>query len=392
MRVVPFVICAAITIGLIVLLNIQIPIGESKTPCLGSFLSPQHGFWQNAEPANANFNADLKLTGLQGKAEVYFDDRLVPHVYADNDHDAYFIQGFLHAKFRLWQMEFQTHAAAGRLSEILGAKAGTSDFLAIDRYFRRMGMVYAAEQSLKAMENNPVSKATADAYTAGVNSYINSLPDSKLPLEYKLLNYKPEQWTNLKSQLFLKYMSYDLAGGENDFEFTNAKNIFSAADFERLYPEIADSLDPVIPKGTLFAPPTVNVQRPASADSLYYNILDSIQAPYTNKPDRDNGSNNWAVAGSRTSSGAPILCNDPHLGLNLPALWYEMQLSTPNLNSYGVTFPGYPNIVIGFNDSCAWGFTNASRDVKDYFEVQFRDTTMQEYLFNGQWIKSTFRK
>ena len=265
MRVIPFVICAVITVGLIVVLNIQIPIGESKTPCLGAFLSPQHGFWQNAEPNNVDFNADLKLVGLQGKAEVYFDDRLVPHVYADNDHDAYFIQGYLHAKFRLWQMEFQTHAAAGRLSEILGAKTGASDFVAIDRFFRRLGMVYAAEQSLKAMESNPVSKSTADAYTAGVNSYINSLPANKLPLEYKLLNYKPEQWTNLKSQLFLKYMSYDLAGGENDFEFTNAKNVFSAADFERLYPEVANALDPVVPKGTACGPATVVVQKPASA-------------------------------------------------------------------------------------------------------------------------------
>ncbi|MDB5192829.1 MAG: penicillin acylase [Segetibacter sp.] len=392
MRIVSFIICAAITVALIIVLNIQIPTGESKTPCLGAFLSPQNGFWQNAEAANTDFNADLKLAGLQGKAEVYFDERLVPHVYADNDHDAYFIQGYLHAKFRLWQMEFQTHAAAGRLSEILGAKSGSSDFLAIDKMFRRLGMVYGAEQSLKAMESNPVSKATADAYTAGVNSYINALPANKYPLEYKLLNYKPEPWNNLKTQLFLKYMSFDLAGGDWDFEMTNAKNIFSAADIEMLYPMVADSLDPIVPKGTAFPQAGVTVSKPSSADSLYYNVLDSIQAPFINRPDRDNGSNNWAVAGTKTKSGAPILCNDPHLGLNLPAIWYEMQISTPNFNAYGVTFPGSPSIIIGFNDSCAWGVTNASRDVKDYFEIEFRDTTMQEYKFNGQWQKSTFRK
>jgi penicillin amidase len=109
------------------------------------------------------------------------------------------------------------------------------------------------------------------------------------------------------------------------------------------------------------------------------------------KPDKDNGSNNWAVAGSRTKSGAPILCNDPHLGLNLPSLWYELQIHTPDMNVYGVSFPGAPAVIIGFNDSCAFGFTNAMRDVRDYFEIQFKDYTRKEYLYNGQWLPTTFR-
>src|SRR4051794_35647083 len=119
MRVVPFILSALVTISLIIVLNSQIPTGESKTPRLGYFLSPQKGFWQNAEPVNTNFNEDIKIKVLQGNAEVYFDNRLVPHVYSDNDHDAFFIQGYLHAKFRLWQMDFQTYAAGGRLSEIM---------------------------------------------------------------------------------------------------------------------------------------------------------------------------------------------------------------------------------------------------------------------------------
>src|SRR5690606_10098805 len=111
---------------------------------------------------------------------------------------------------------------------------------------------------------------------------------------------------------------------------------------------------------------SITVARPQSADSLYYNnTQDSVQAALILKPHENNGSNNWAVAGSKTQSGAPILCNDPHLGLNLPAIWYEMQISTPSYNTYGVSFPGAPSIVIGFNDSCAWAVTNAGRDVKD---------------------------
>jgi penicillin amidase len=111
----------------------------------------------------------------------------------------------------------------------------------------------------------------------------------------------------------------------------------------------------------------------------------------TEKPDPDNGSNNWVVAGSRTASGRPILCNDPHLGLNLPSLWYEIQIVTPEYNTYGVSFPGAPSVVIGFNDSIAWGVTNSSRDVMDFYEIKFRDSSMNEYLYNGEWKKTEWR-
>ena len=133
-----------ITIGLIIILNIPLTIGDTKTPRLGAFLSPQHGFWQNAEPADYDFTQDLSFDYLKGKTEVYFDERLVPHIYAEKENDAYFVQGYLHAKFRLWQMEFQTHAASGRLSEIMGETRGGTNFLKIDKYFRRLGMVYGA--------------------------------------------------------------------------------------------------------------------------------------------------------------------------------------------------------------------------------------------------------
>jgi penicillin amidase len=391
MRIVSFFITAIITVALIFVLNVPLPVGASKTPRFGAFLSPQHGYLQNAEPLNEDFNATLHFPDLAGKVEVYFDDRLVPHVYAEKENDAYFVQGYLHAKFRLWQMEFQTYAAAGRLSEIMGETSGGSNFLNIDRVFRRLGMVYGAEQSLKKLEADPITKNETDAYTAGINAYISTLKPNQIPFEYKLLDYKPEKWSNLKTQLFLKYMSFDLAGGDNDFEMTNAKSIFSAADIEMLYPTTQDSLDPIIPKGTVFQSPSIISIRPAGADSSYFHSNDSLETPVVLKPNKNNGSNNWVVAGRKTRSGSPILCNDPHLGLNLPSLWYEMQISTPAFDTYGVSFPGAPSIIIGFNDSCAWGVTNAGRDVKDYYEITFRDSSMQEYMYNGQWTKATFR-
>lgn len=392
MRLVPLIISSLITIALVVVLNVQLPVGEGKTPKLGYFLSPQKGFWQNAEAVNAKFNGSLHFDGLQGKTEVYFDERLVPHVFADNSADAFFVQGYLHAKFRLWQMEFQTHAAAGRLSEVMGAKSNGTDFLGIDKFFRRLGMVYGAEQSLKAMEADTETKAALDAYTAGVNSYINSLSEDQYPFEYKLLGYKPEPWTNLKCALFLMYMSYDLTGGGNDFEMTNAKTVFTKDQFEKLYPYAYDTMHPIYPKTTVFPKPAFLPKIPASADSLYFNYKDSVDVgEQPEKPNKNNGSNNWAVDSIKTASGRPILCNDMHLGLNLPSLWYEMQISTPEYNVYGVSFSGAPSIIVGFNDSCAWGLTNAGRDVKDFYEVRFKDRSMKEYWYDSTWRLSTFR-
>lgn len=385
MRIVPFLIAAAVTTTLVITLNTRLTIGGKEAPPFGSFFSPQHGFWQNAEPASEKFDGSFNFAQLSGKVNVYLDERLVPHIFTEQENDAYFVQGFLHAKFRLWQMELQTFAAGGRASEILGAQG-----LNHDREFRRLGMVYAAEIALEEAYKDPVIKSMYDAYTAGVNAYIADLTESSLPLEYKLIGYKPEKWTNLKTSLFLKYMCYDLAGRDDDFEMTNAKSYFNAADFAKLFPAIQDSLDPIIPKGTVFAPQKVFPKPPANVDSLYLNNRD-MAVTQASKPDRDNGSNNWAVSGSKTKSGAPILCNDPHLGLNLPSLWYEVQISTPGYNAYGVSFPGAPGVIIGFNDSCAFGFTNGGRDVRDYYEILFKDDSRREYSFNGQWMKTRFR-
>ena len=394
MRLVPFFISAIVTIILIVVLDVQLPSGGKKTPRMGFFLSPSKGFWQNAEPENAIFNADINANGLRGKTEVYLDERLVPHIFADNETDAFFAEGYVHAKFRLWQMEFQTYAAAGRLSEIMGDSSSGTNFLKIDKYFRRIGMVLAAENSLASMESDTLTKAATDAYTAGVNSYINSLSESEYPIEYKILNYKPEPWTNLKTSLLLKYMAYDLTGYEQDFEMTNAKNYFTRKQFDKLFPYGQDSLDPIIPKGVFIKKPAFAVKPPAGADTEYFNFKkDTFDRPDKKYlPDKNNGSNNWAVAGNKTGSGRPILCNDPHLSLNLPSLWFEVQLSTPTYNVYGASLPGAPSVVIGFNDNVAWGVTNAERDVKDYYEVKFKDSSMTKYWYNGSWQPTTFRK
>jgi penicillin G amidase len=219
MRLIPFLSTAIITTGLVTVLNSTLVLPAP----LGKVLNPQSGVWQNAEKSNEDFNANLSFPNLKGEANVYFDERLVPHVFAQNDEDAYFIQGYLHAKFRLFQMDLQTKAAEGRASEIAGAKA-----IQFDREQRRLGMRYAAENSLAEMEKDPKQKALFDAYTNGINAYIEKLSPKNYPLEYKVLNIEPEKWSNIRTALLLKMMAKMLSSGtESDLE---SKRFVSAYD------------------------------------------------------------------------------------------------------------------------------------------------------------------
>jgi len=391
MRFLPFIISALATIGLVVFLDSPVNTGGTSIPPLGRFLSPQQGLWQNAKSESFDGQNIIQIPGLKGSATVYLDERMVPHIFATNDHDACFIQGYLHAKFRLWQMEFQVRAAAGRLCEVLGEKIGGVSLLdRADRNFRRMGMVYAAENALKEIEKDTMVSNALNAYADGVNAYINSLEESQLPIEYKLLNYRPEKWTPLKSALLSKYMAFDLAGKENDFEFMNARAIFSPEDFNQIYPTRHDSIDPIISQVEALKVPAMSLKTPAGLDSFYTNGSDTNHVQPL-EPHPNNGSNNWALSGHRTLTGRPILCSDPHLALNLPSIWFEMQVHTNDYNVYGVSLPGAPFVIIGFNDNCAFGITNSMRDVRDYYEINFRDDTMREYFFNGEWKRTKFR-
>lgn len=370
MRKVAAILALVLTTVIIFLLDR--PLGA--LPALGRLLDPVNGSWANAEATNKSFSANIKLHTKQ-KVTVCFDDRLVPHIYATSDEDLYYVQGYIHAYFRLWQMDMQTRAAAGRVSEVIGEKG-----LKFDRTQRRKGMVYGAQNSLKVMEADPRTLSMLNAYTSGVNDLINSLNYRSLPLEYKLMGFKPEPWTNLKCALLLKYMADDLTGYTEDIPLTVIRGMMDEQQFNNFFPERNNESTPVIPVGTIHAKPSLAPHKPVADSEM------RIQLSTTDFEKEDNegkGSNNWAVSGSRTKSGAPILCNDPHLGLNLPSLWFEVQLHAPGINAYGVSLPGAPGIVIGFNDNISWGFTNNYRDVKDFYAI---DQHGDKYTFNGKQL------
>jgi len=361
------------TVALVYALNRSWNFGKPIPP-LGKFLDPFHGFWKNAETQIAPTGS---IKGLSKEVTVVYDSTLIPHIYAANEDDLFFAQGFITASNRLWQMELQTHAAAGRVSEILGAT--TIDF---DRGQRRLGMVYAAQNSVNEMEKDPTVKMIAQRYADGINAYIQSLNYENLPLEYKLLDYWPEDWTTLKSGLLLKYMAKTLNIADKDFEMTNALKLFGKDALEILYPDNEHVGDPIVdnPNGWKFKPVTLETAPALPENFVQINPLEK-SAP-------DVGSNNWAVSGSKTATGSPMLSNDPHLELNLPSIWYVIHMNAPGINTMGASLPGSPTVISGFNDSIAWGVTNAQRDLVDWFKIQFKDKTKNEYMSDGQWKPS----
>ncbi len=368
------------------LLALLVTIGWDNSwgtlPPFGKLLSPFHGFWVNAEKASTEeiSEENLAIPGLLKPVKVVYDEMGIPHIFAENDHDLYLAQGYITAKDRLWQMEFQTHFAGGRISEIVGEKG-----LASDQFQRRMGSVYGAEQSFEGMKQDPQAKVALEAYSDGINAYIASLSDRDLPLEYKLLNYKPEPWTPIKSALFLKNMSFVLASGTDDLKMTNILRQYGREVAEDLFPNYPFEESPIIPTGSPvdFKP----VPIPA-APKDFIGLGSAMQTP---EKDPNIGSNNWAVSGNKTVSGMPILANDPHLTLSLPSIWYQVQLVAPGVNVYGSTMPGTPNVITGFNKNIAWGVTNVGSDVLDWYQVKFKDAKKLEYWHDGQWKKTKLR-
>ncbi|MFT4524856.1 MAG: penicillin amidase [Bacteroidia bacterium] len=350
-------------------------------PPLGKFFNPHGGFWQNAEYERESRQLDLSMLDLELPASVILDERSVPHIFAGNDRDLYFLQGFLTAKDRLWQMEFQTHAAAGRISEIVGEKA-----IGFDKEQRRIGMVTSAQKALDEFSGDTVCVNVVQAYTDGINAFIQTIDRTNLPFEYRMLDYTPEAWSPLKCSLLLKYMAKMLNGTERDFENTALLELLGRDLFDELYPEQNLLSDPVI------EPPYNTVASSDTTKTETNGLVSFGPLPDPGiRPQKNIGSNNWAVAGSRTKSGNPILASDPHLKLSLPSIWYEVQLNAPGINCYGVSLPGAPGITIGFNDNVAWGVTNAGQDVKDHYRITFRDDTKTEYKLIDEWVSSSHR-
>jgi penicillin amidase len=366
----------SILIGLIVVLNTKF----GSVPPVGKFFDPDAGFWANAESSEFE-NEELTLAGATGTITVTYDERRVPHIFAENDVDLYLAQGFITARDRLFQMEMQTYDAAGRLSEIVG-----SDQIERDKRTRRWGMGFGAEKAIEYMKQDENSWKLVQAYSEGVNAYIESLSAADLPLEYKILNLKPEEWKPIKTALLLKNMTRTLGASNSDDRTSNTMAYFGEDFVEQFFSRDPELLEPIIPASTKW---NFDANIPEAPDTLYV-PQSAAELPDFPMPEGV-GSNNWAVSGAKTASGYPILANDPHLTLTLPSIWYEVQLSAPGINTYGVSLQGVPGIIIGFNEDVAWGVTNVASDVADWYEIKFKDDSKAEYWHDNQWKKTSTR-
>lgn len=364
------------------LLFSDIPVRDSFMPALGRFLSPFQGIWQSVE-----FKPETppRIGPVSRQVTILYDDRDVPHIYADNMEDALYAQGYVHAANRLFSMDISTRMPAGRLSEIFGNRT-----LAIDRRQRERGFEYAASQMAEYWTSDPKTNSLLEAYVQGVNDYISSLSYKDWPIEYKLLSHEPVTWSVLHTTLMVTNLAITLCMSEQDLALTHAREVLSPEWFEFLYPGYNPKESPVIPSEKIwdFEPvawPTGHGQSTPSNQKT---------PPVENVNDHKymEGSNNWAVAPSRTANGHALLANDPHLNLTLPSIWYEMEIHTPDMNVHGVSFPGSPLIIIGFNDHIAWGTTNSGQDVLDWYRITWQDEKRTHYLLDGEYTRAKLRE
>ena len=340
-------------------------------------------------------DGEIQLDGLNGPVHIYRDPMGIPHIYAATQHDLFFAQGYVHAQDRFWQMDAWRHIGSGTLSEMFG-----SGQVETDTFLRTLGWRITAEQEYTGLDAD--SKAIIDSYTEGVNAYLKDHDKTALSLEYAILgllspDYKIQAWTPIHSLTWGKAMAWDLRGNM-------AEEIERAVLLKTLTPEQVAELFPAYPKDH----PVIvnNIGDGASANSALqpkaFDIPDeTLRALEHNAslldlalgPAGDGiGSNSWAISGSRTSTGRPLLANDPHLGIQMPSIWYQAHLECKPItdacpyNVAGFTFAGVPGIIIGHNDRIAWGFTNVDPDVMDLYIERVNPDNPNQYEVNGEWV------
>jgi len=356
----------------------------------------------------------ISLPGLKKEVTVERDNWGVPHIRASSLVDAVEAQGYVMAQDRLWQLDLLRRASRGQLSEIVGPLA-----LKSDKQFRTFGFSRAADRDFAAMDKD--SRALMEAYARGVNRFIDQHQKS-LPLEFSLLNYKPQPWQPSDSLVIAGYMyqtltdtwerELDRAKVEDRVGPERSKDLFAenspmdhfvigdpnmlndGSKASPAAPRRENDDDDEMPADPLLKADesgTGNVRTPETFADLTSALWPSIQSyleETQNEIRQGLGSNDWVVSGAHTATGKPLLANDTHLELSIPPIWYEIHLSAPGFNAQGFTLPGAPLIVIGHNDRIAWGFTNNGADVQDLYIETFNPAAPDEYRVNGAWVKA----
>jgi len=309
---------------------------------------------------------ELPLHGLQSTVEIIRDRWGVPHIYAKSSHDLFFAQGFVHAQDRLFQMEIHRRLAQGRLSEIFGELSLDTDRTVRTFGFHRLGKIDCENAS-------PELQDVLQAYTNGVNAYLDHTKRN-LPIEFTLLRHQPEPWQPEDSMAFTRVMLWQLSHAWQC-------EIVRAQIAEKVGAERAAELEIHYPKSNpIILPEGIEFNKLGPEQQLL-----QAKGPFL---ERGLGSNAWSIAGHKSASGNAYLCNDMHLPVSTPALWYETHLVGNGYNVTGVGLPGAPLIMVGHNDRIAWGMTLAFTDCEDLFIEKFDPQDPHRYQFKDEWLQA----
>ncbi|MCD9196817.1 penicillin acylase family protein [Aeromicrobium wangtongii] len=337
---------------------------------------------------------EVQIAGLGGEVTVKRDGKGIPQIYADTPEDLFLAQGYVHAQDRFYEMDFRRHVTAGRLAELVGDAA-----LETDKFVRTLGWRRVAEKELALLDDD--TRRLVNAYARGVNRYIEDRSAAQLSLEYAVLgltgpSYRPQRWTAVDSLAWIKAMAWDLRSNMND----EISRVLSTADLgvdevEELYPDYPSAHAPIVTqKGTVEAgrfvqaPDAAGLARSAVA-SLKAAKSGADALPALLGTGDGIGSNSWVVGGDMTSTGKPILANDPHLAPSMPGIWYQVGLHCRTVDEAcpydvaGFSFSGLPGVVVGHNASIAWGVTTMYADVADLY---LEKVTGDSYEYDGQQI------
>jgi penicillin G amidase len=347
----------------------------------------------------------LSLPGLTGEVEILRDAHGIPHIYASNPYDLFFAQGVTQAQDRWWQMEFARHIGSGTLQELTGQNEA---LMGTDVFIRTAERDYAAADE--------ATLAVVQAFADGVNAYLNSRGQHQLALEYRLLGLTGNAitiapWTPVDSIVWGKVLAWNLSS-------TYASDIANAAVLEALGQDMLDDYFPPWPydnpdKPTILTEddlpltdasagdtasawaPLARIAEPRMAGNIVSGELAFLGAGVGRE--RGLGSNNWVSTGAMTESGTPLLANDPHLGIQMPAIWYEIGLHCQPVTEAcpydvrGFSLPPSPGVVIGHNARIAWGVTNAGPDVQDIYTIEVNPDNPLQYRYNDAWLDFTIR-
>jgi len=311
----------------------------------------------------------IKVPGLLASVEIIRDQWGVPHIYAQNEHDLFFAQGYVHAQDRLWQMETSRRLSSGTFSAILGEQG-----LWIDPYMRTVGLRRVAERVWTEMDDD--CRTILESYAKGVNAYIE-MHRNRLPLEFAILGVDPEPWTPIDTLVWGGLMADDTHHGADELGLAEIVALLGEEAARRLMWTSDQDIPIIVPSeaGSYDWLRHAGFKQKLASLSEWLGDLGLGWA-----------SNNWVVHGSQTATGKPILANDTHLNLMMPSYWYENGLHGGRFDSVGFTIPGVPLVVVGHNQHIAWGITNLRADDQDYYIERLDDLeNPTQYEFMGEW-------